>query len=257
MKNAQTETSIKSKSSSKKSVVLIVCLVIATALLTGIGVWYYKDSLVKHTITVTGKSQMSVKNQVADFSLNIEATNEDKSKAVQEVSTKASDAVKQITEFGVPSEDVQTRSLNVYQREEPYIEGGVTKYKKGDWTAAYTVAVTLRDVSKAADLTKILSGVENASMWGPNLRVDNAAIDEDTLLQEAVADARSKAESMAKNSGRKVGKVADIIEGSTPSTIRYPLVDKAAVEIGGGSAVPIEPGSSDVYKTVTVTFYLK
>ncbi len=241
----------------RKSPLLMILVPVLLVVAAVVGTWYYKDSQVKNTITVSGKSQTRVKNQVADFSLTITSTNANKSLAVQDVSDKASTVVKQLNDFGLPAEDVQTTNFNVYQQDTAYLDAGLTKYQKGDWSATYTVNVTLRDLTKSADLTKLMSSVDNASMYGPNLRVDNTTVNDNKLLQEAVADARAKAEAMAMNTGRTVGKVASMSEGSSEYPTPYPMMYDKVVTAGGGAGIPIEAGSSDVYKTVSVSFYLK
>ena len=69
----------------------------------------------------------------------------------------------------------------------------------------------------------------------------------------AMQDAREKAESMAKASGRKLGKVLSVSDGGTSTN--YPMYLKADSGMGGGAAT--EPGRSTVYKTINVVFELK
>jgi hypothetical protein len=74
------------------------------------------------------------------------------------------------------------------------------------------------------------------------------------LFDEAIKDAKTKAESMAKASGRKLGKVLNVTEGASSSGV-YPMYDRAMG--AGGVAAPIEPGSQTVSKTVTVVWELR
>jgi len=73
------------------------------------------------------------------------------------------------------------------------------------------------------------------------------------LYDMAIKDAREKAESIAKASGRTLGKVISVNDGNTSSVYpMYAMKDSA----GGGGAVT-EPGSTTVYKNLTVVFELK
>jgi uncharacterized protein YggE len=69
-----------------------------------------------------------------------------------------------------------------------------------------------------------------------------------------MADARAKAERLAMAGGRKLGKVLTANEGY--SVQPYPLYREMGVGKADSSA-PVEPGSSQMTKTLTVVFELK
>lgn len=233
----------------------IIYVVLAVLLL--IGVIYGIFSISKpedKSITVTGSAEKQYSNQIATYYLSLEYHNKDKAKAVDELNTKSDEVISKIKDFGISEKDIKTQNLNVYQREEPYIENGVTKYREDDWYASYSIEVILRDLDKSRDLTSLLTSVESSNLWGPNLSVDQDVSDYDELLTLAVEDARQKAERLASSVGRRIGKVLEIQEGtSTSATIG--LMEARTSGMGGGT--PIEAGSADVSRTVTVTFELK
>jgi len=229
----------------------LVGLVIAIVLLGGYLV--YKNMLSKDTITVTGKSTHEITNQIASFSITVEVHDEDRAKAVAEAEKRANEIVADIKGFEIPDKDIKTQNLNVYQREEPVFDERVRKYEPGDWYATYSVEITLRDLDKSSELTALLVGFEDTRMWGPNLRVDTDEIDEEAILTDAIEDARQKASAMAIASGKKIGKIVNIVEGG-PNGYGIGLMKG---EGPGGMGFPVEPGSSSITKTVTVTFRLK
>jgi len=229
---------------------LLVLLALAGV---GYGIYNHKN-LYKKTITVTGNAKADYVNQISSYSLTIEYHNADKGKAVEELNNKVFETIDKIKQLGIEDKDIETQNLNIYQREEPYVEDGETRYKPGDWYASYTINVTLRDLSKSVELTSLLAGVENSNLWGPNLIVDEDNINDEELLSKAVENARNKAEKMAEGMGGKVGKVLKIEENIDSGSPIYTL-DQYYVETGGG--VPIEPGSVTVSKSVIVTFELK
>ena len=79
-------------------------------------------------------------------------------------------------------------------------------------------------------------------------------IAEKGLYEVAMKDAREKAESIARASGRKLGKVLSVNDGGTANT--YPVYARMDM-VGAGGGAPLEPGSSTVYKSMTVSFELK
>lgn len=246
---------IKEKISIKKfNFVYLVLILLAVAGLS-YGIYSYLKNSDKRTITVTGEARGDYANQISTYYLTLEYHNKDKEKAVEELNNKTKEAVDKIKEFGIDSKDIKTQSLNVYQREEAYLDEGVTKYEPQDWYASYSVEVILRDLSRSVELTSLLTTIDSASMWGPNLSIDDSRTDSDELLITAIEDARQKAERMAKSMGGTVGKAIKIDEGSMPRDLYG--ITKMDSGFGGAEGVPIEPGSSTISKSVTVTFELK
>ncbi|KKT11998.1 MAG: 26 kDa periplasmic immunogenic protein [candidate division WWE3 bacterium GW2011_GWB2_43_22] len=237
------------------SLLLNIFISIVFAALIGTGVWYLFKMLTPQTISVSGSSTSQVKNQIASYSLTIEVSDADKAKAVEALTERSKNVVQMIKDFGIPEEDIETTSLNIYQRQDSVYRGGVTTYELGDWFASYTVNTKLRDLSKSDDLTALLATVEKASMWGPNLTIDDEMIDEEALLNAAIEDARSKASAIAAGLGKKLGRAVQINEGSAQyiyGGVKY----NEALGAGGGG-IPVEPGSTSTYKNVTVIFELK
>jgi uncharacterized protein YggE len=233
--------------------VIILAFVLLVALGAG-GFFFYKYKTSK-TITVIGSAQSQVSNQIASFTVSVDIQNKDKQTAVDGATAKANEIVTGLTNFGIPAKDILTQNMNVYQNQDPYYENGTTVYKPGDWHANYSISITLRDLTKSDALTALLVKFDKTTMYGPNLTIDQTQVDEASILVKAIADAKAKAEKIAAASGKQLGDVISIVEGSnTGSQIMY---NAASGLGGGGGGIPIESGSTTVSKTVTVTFRLK
>ena len=73
--------------------------------------------------------------------------------------------------------------------------------------------------------------------------------------EEAVKEAKTKAESLASAAGITLGKIINVQENVPGAPVPFMMLDSAAKEgRGGGSATDIQPGSTDIYSTVTL-FY--
>jgi len=206
-------------------------------------------------ITVIGKSISKVNNQIATFSLTVSQDFADKQKAVASVSELSRSILIDIIEFGIPEADVQTTNLNVYQIQDPVMEKGVQVYKPGNWYASYTINITLRDLSKSAELTDLLTYYNNTSLYGPSLQIDTANNNDISLLQEAIDNSKEKAMKMAQQSGKHLGTVITITE--VPSdAFASDIMMKNSVSGMGGGGFPIQPGTSEIQKSVVVTYKL-
>jgi uncharacterized protein YggE len=239
----------------KKVNILVIILIVLLVGALGFGGYTFYKLKTGKTITVSGKAEVQITNQISSYSVTVEKHDKDKSKAVEAATAGSQIVVETAKTLGIEAKDIKTQNLNVYQREDPYYEDGVTKYKPADWYASYTVDITLRDLTKSETLTAALVKIENTTMWGPNLRVDESKIDEAAILSQAIEDARKKAEKLAISSGKKLGEIVSIVEGSAYDG--YPLVKATDGMGGGGGGFAVEPGSSTVSKSVTVTFKLK
>lgn len=215
--------------------------------------WGNFKLLSQETVTVVGEAQSQEKSQIASFSAGVSVIGDDKEKASNDVNQKVqaiSDAVKT---FGIAPADIKTQNLSIYQAEETYYDNGVQKQRPGQWRVNNTVEITLRNIERASDLADLLTKSGATNVYGPNFTMDNSRPAENALLDDAMKDAKEKAETIASSSGKKLGKVVSVIEGNSGSRI-YPL---AATMEGKGGGAAVEPGSQTVQKSLTVTFELK
>ena len=234
------------KITENKGIVILVLVVIAAFALPWKNINWGKVNFQEETIVVTGESKTEQKNQIASFSAGVNVINENKQKAIDEVNKKNSDLIASIKNFGIAEGDIQTQSMNVYEQQQ------TDKTKKNYWVVNSTIEITLRDVSKANDLTDLLNKSGANNIYGPNFTVENTTVTEKSLYDSAMTDAKEKAELIANSSGRKIDKVINVVEGSSGN---YSPVYKTALSAVGGAE--LEPGTTTVSKTLTVTFAFK
>lgn len=237
-----------------KNILMAAILVILTIIVLPWINWGKISYLPAETVAVTGEAKSQQKNQIATFSAGVEVINNDKQTAVNEVNNKINALVKSIKEFGIAEADLKTQNMSIYQQEETYYEGGVQKTRKGQWRVNNSVEITLREIDKANDLADLLGKSGATNTWGPNFAMDDTNAAEKALYEMAMKDAREKAESIAKASGRALGKVISVTDGGASSPV-YPVAMRAD-GLGGGGA-KLEAGSTTVYKSMNVVFELK
>lgn len=197
------------------------------------------------TITVTGEAKQDVQNQIARFSAGVTVINPDKQTAINEVNTKMTKIIKAVKDFGINDKDIQTQTVSVNQEEEPV-------FAKTQWRATNNIDIVLRNIDQASALTDLLQSLQATNVYGPSFSVDDTSETETALLQAAIDDAREKAGIIAKASHRQLGKVLTVTEGGV--SLPGPIFRMAAEP---ASSTPVEPGSAQVYQSVTVTFELK
>lgn len=209
----------------------------------------------ERVVTVTGYAESKEKNQIANYSAGVNAVKDNKDEAVKEVNDKIAAITQAVKDFGVDPSDIQTQSMSVYQRQDSVWDNGVQKSKPGQWDVNNTISVTLRDVEKAGAMADLLTKSGATNVYGPNFQLDTSKKAEDTLTADAIADAKVKADAMAKASGTSLGVIISVSEGSSGNAI-YPLYAKTD-GMGGGGGASLQPGSTSISKSVTVVWSLK
>jgi uncharacterized protein len=204
------------------------------------------------TVTVTGSSQSFERNRVAMFNATVTSVNTNKSTAVSEMNERVSALLDGLSQYGVDPKDIKTTNVSIYQ--EQYWDPIDNSPSYRDWRASTTVEIRLLRADQASEVSSMLASLDISEVFGPNFRIDGALSDDSRLLAMALEDARSKAESVANASGKRVGKMVSFVEsGTSPTTGMY----FGKEGYGGAADMSMEPGSTEMVKFVTVTFQLK
>ncbi|KKT68098.1 MAG: hypothetical protein UW64_C0029G0003 [Microgenomates group bacterium GW2011_GWC1_44_37] len=109
-------------------------------------------------VTVSGYAESDEKNQIAMFSAGVQAFNDDKEMAVNEVNKKMTEIIKLVKGLGVKDDDIKTQQINTYQTQE---QGGPnfqldTSVKADDKLMGLAVA----DARKKAEAMAAASGAK-------------------------------------------------------------------------------------------------
>jgi len=206
------------------------------------------------TIIVSGYAETKEKTTVASFSAGVSQVSDNKDEAVSTVNKKVDDIIASLLKFGIDRADIKTENLNIYQQEEVYWEENRQKTRPGQWRVSNNISVILRDVDKASDLANLLAQSGATNTYGPNFTIDDTRKIADSLMKEALEDAKTKAQNLAQLAGKKLGGIISISEGANNNV--SPLSSIGLGERGGGG-VALEPGSSAISKTLTVVFEIK
>ncbi|HPD44893.1 MAG TPA: SIMPL domain-containing protein [Candidatus Woesebacteria bacterium] len=196
-------------------------------------------------VTVVGEAKTRQRNQTAIFNAGVSITGVKKDSVVAEANKKVADLIQALKDFGIPEADLKTQSMNLNEEE-------IYPTKGKQWRAYNSIEIILRETAKAAALADLLAKSGANNIYGPNYSFEDTSMVSKTLYDEAIKDAREKAEMIAKAAGRRLGRVIQVDDSGSSAV--YPLY-RAAEGLGGGTA--IEPGSTTISKILTVSFELK
>jgi uncharacterized protein len=225
--------------------VLLAAAVLAAAALAGIGrpEAARGETATPDTVTTLGHGLITIAPDEATVSAGVHTQAASASAALAENAKLMNAVVAALKAAG--GGQLQTQQVSLYPQTGP--QGDVTAYVADNSVSAKT------KIAGAGALIDAAVGAGANTVNGPNLGVSDRDARYRDALGKAVADARLKAEALAKAGGFGVGPVSSVTEqgGSGPPQV-FQAIGAAAKD-----ATPIEPGTQEVTADVTVTFRIR
>ena len=201
-------------------------------------------------ISVTGEATVSVPPDLAQIDAGVTS----EAKTAREASDANNAAMGKVLlalkGAGIEEKDYQTSRLSLQPESAPNRPGGpatIVGYRTSN-----RVTVRLHDVSKVASVIDMLVAAGANDIGGINFTVSQASKLLDDAREQAIADARRKAEIYAKATGVTLGAPLSISEGGTPVPIPY-----RRMAAGMAPSAPVAQGEETLQVTVAVSWAIK
>lgn len=210
-----------------------------------------------NTIYVTGEGEVFAVPDVAGIQFSVRYEGKTVADAQKVVSEKIDAALKFLKQQGVDEKDIKTISFNAYPQYQYGPKTGVRTLT--GYEVFQSVNVKVRDTDKAGGILDGLAKAGITDLAGPDF-----AIDDDTKLQEearkiAIADARAKAEVLARDLGVELVRVVSFTEAQ--GGYGYYGKNELQAANGMGSADAVVPqlpaGENRIVSNVTVTYEIR
>jgi uncharacterized protein YggE len=227
-------------------------------LLTLVGVLLFagcstpSESTSTTTLSVSGSGTASTEPDVVNIQLGIDTVDPDLAEAVDQNTVKMNAVMSVITNLGVIEKDIQTTNYNLWV-EDVYDQSGQPTGEKR-YRVSNMVNIRLQDLAKIGDLIEEATGAGATYVSGINFSVSDTSELEKAALDNAMNNAKAKAEWMANKMGLTLGPMVKMVEGGFSST-PFPV---AAEGLGGGAAdtVPISQGQFSMTTQVQIVYEL-
>jgi len=197
-------------------------------------------------VTVTGEATVAVAPDAAVIRIGV--TSQDKTaREASEANAKQMTAVlAAIKETGIADRDIQTSRLSLQPQYDANKSGNA---RLTGFQASNQVTVRIRDIDKLATVLDraIASGANEMS--GIEFVISEQSKMLDQARDDAIADARRKAELYAKAAAARIGNVVSISEEG-------PAPQPRPMQAMRAGAVPIAPGEQTLRAVVTVSYEL-
>jgi uncharacterized protein len=197
------------------------------------------------TISVNGSGRVETEPDTANTTFGVVTQGATAQEAMAQNSRQMAKVIEALKRAGVAAKDLQTQYVSLDPR---YDNQGREVVGYG---ASNSVAAIVRDLAHVGSVidAAIAAGANNVS--GPSLsREDRDKLYNDAL-EKAVADAKAKADVLARAAGVSVGKVQSVTEspqGGGPMPVTFAAM--------ADSGTPIEAGTTRIVASVSVVFAL-
>ena len=207
------------------------------------------------TVTVSGSAQVSVATDHAVIHLGIRTKAATPTEAQAENKTRTDAVMKAlIGDCGIAEDKIATSSFSIYTMTE-YV--GLSNQEKQYYQVMHELSVTVADIDRTGSVIDV--AVEAGANIINYVSFEASGMKEayDKALQEAIANAKRKAELIAATSGMKLGNLVSVSTlGSGSDFYSNSFRMTAAEEDAGGAATKLAPGTQNTSATVNVTWEL-
>ena len=201
-------------------------------------------------ISVTGEATVSVPPDLAEVDGGVASEAKTAREASEANNAAMAKLLAALKGAGIDAKDIQTSRLSLQPQRPPNYTGpsAIVGYH-----ASNHVTVRVHDVTKVASVIDTLVSAGANEIGGINFMVSQASKLLDEAREQAVADARRKAEIYARAAGVTLGAPLSISEESSPG----PMPFRARAVGGMAASAPVAQGEETLSVTVSVSWAIK
>lgn len=195
--------------------------------------------------TVSGEGSVNGQPNLANITVGVEATGSTVKQAQEQINSNINKISQAIKSLGVSSQDIQTSNYNIYPsfNQDQKISG---------FRASTDLAVKIKDLSQVNSVIDSATANGATNVSGVSFDIDDKSKLEDQAREKAVDQAKQKADRASKIAGFRLGRIINYSE-DTSQLIPPPRTSLMSAD-AGSAKTKIEPGSSQVRITVTLSY---
>ncbi len=239
----------------KISSVIIICLLSACSLIPQNRV---------NTISFSGKAEINTAPDVATFTLAARVEDKDLVSAQQKMTKQSNKALELLAKKGINKNDITTENYNTsprYYYQPAICEKEICRAGKRILTGfetSQTISFKVRNISQAGEILSELAQLEIAEVNGPNFIVENSEKLKSEAQAQAIAQAKSEAETTAKNLGITLKKIVGFSENNSSFQYKAMAFRGAAMSADESASAPqLETGQQKISSFVTITYEIE
>lgn len=212
----------------------------------------------ERSVTVVGEGHVREAPDIARTTIGVEATAPSAVAATRDAATRMSAVIAALKRLGVEERDIQTSAFSIRSERfttPPQIAGGAPGVTPLTYVASNSVSVTMRDTARVGAILDAAVSAGANEVWGVSFTHSDEPALRTRARALAVADARARAEGLARAAGVTLGAVITIDQIGI-----HPLgraMFQGNVALREAEPTPIESGSLTITDRVQITFALE
>lgn len=225
------------------------------------------DSPMMNIISVNGKGEAISIPDIATFSFAVNETAKTVKEAQEKATMKIDAALKAVKAGGVLEKDIKTSSYSINPHYE-YNQGICTQYGCPNgknvltgYDVNQTIEVKIRDLAKAGELFDSIGKAGIQTVNGLQFAIDDLDSVKAIAREEAIANAKEKAQKIAKDLGVKLVKITSFYDSSDEQVYPYAREMSAmggdVMNIKAASAPEIPVGEQKVTARVSISYEIR
>lgn len=250
------------------AVVIVLGVFLTVAVITNVMQLRYVGAGVpaSNIITVSGHGEAVSVPDIAMFTFSVVSEKSTVAAAQADATAKANATTDYLKGVGIAEKDIQTSNYSINPQYD-YVQGACTngycpsgRQVLRGYEVRQTTTVKVRDTAKAGDLLAGVGGKGATEVSGLNFTFDDPSKVQDEAREEAIADAKEKAEVLAKQLGVSIVRVTAFNEssGGYPMPMAYGMGGMAVSQAKDMAVAPtISVGENKVSNDVTITYEIR
>jgi uncharacterized protein YggE len=242
-----------------------IALVAATGLVLAVAAWVgfgggmrmpvvvttqNDGSAAVHTVSVTGVGRVFVTPDIAVVRLGV-LVQEPTVAAARDAGARAMNgAIDAVRGLGIPVADIQTSTLSLQAVYESKPEGGAPRIV--GWELRNGATITVRNLDLVGPVIDGAVSGGATTIDGITFSVADPTPQERRAREAAVADARTRADTLVRAAGTSITGIVSI--GESVATPSWPSRAPTPVDAGG---TPVLPGTTEIDVTVSIVYAIE
>ncbi|MBX4206267.1 SIMPL domain-containing protein [Candidatus Parcubacteria bacterium] len=216
-----------------------------------------------NSITVSGRGEAFAVPDVATFTYSVSADAATVDAAQGQVTAKMDAILKKLKDLGIEDKDVKTTDYSVWPR---YTYATVyciqapcpPQQKQDGYTASHSILVKVRKADDAGKALAAAGAAGASNLSGLSFSVDDPDAVTQEARAEAIKDAKTKAEALAKELGVRLVRVVSFSDGADQGPMPYYAEASGRGGVADQAKVPTVPaGQNKNVVSVSVTYEIR
>lgn len=254
-----------------KAVSLFLIIVSAFFVIKGIGElkaqrFIGSGTTATNTITVSGEGKVFAVPDVATITFSVRKDASTVKEAQEKANEIANGAIEFIRDSGVEEKDIKVVSNNFYPKYETIAPCYTYPCPNKDpkivgYEVSRSITVKVRNADSAGAIVDGLATKNVTDLNGPTFTIDDEDSIRDEAREDAIADAREKAEKLADQLGVSIVRIVGFSENGGGYPIAYMRAESANMGMGGAEDMKVDAdlpmGENEYSSNVTITYEIR